>query len=463
MSLLPLCILLAFLITVLAVGLRHSLSIRNLRDYVLSPGFFSVAGLAFSIIATEIGSGSILGTLEKVHQHSMIYCYGLLGLGYQMMLTSILAPRVYRLGRKLSVGDIISDAYGDTARICTALFWLMFCTGIVAAQVAALGQLLSLLLPTSTEFNMVAGALVVMIYSGYCGIRAVVATDGIQAFVMLAGVTLLIGFGVEVIGGYGTLVQSVSVEKLIGHGDLGIAGAVSLFLSFALGDMLIPPVVQRILMARNSRQASVAFTLSALFIFPMVIGFGFLGLVGYVLAPSIVAGESFSFMLALLPDIGKSLVICGILAAVMSSADSYLNTAGVALSHDLLNTLVPRPISDRRRLFLARLATLLVGAVAVFLSLSGDHIMDLMLTAFRFWGPTVAVPLLVALYVRNTTSVQFFLPCCTGLSTVIAWEMLDVSNTLGLSSLIAGMAANALTCTVLVLFLRQGETGLYRS
>ncbi len=47
---------------------------------------------------------------------------------------------------------------------------------------------------------------------------------------------------------------------------------------------------------------------------------------------------SFQFMLnILLSDISKSLVICGILANVMSLADSYLNTAGVALYHGLIN------------------------------------------------------------------------------------------------------------------------------
>ncbi|MGY0218899.1 sodium:solute symporter family protein [Endozoicomonadaceae bacterium StTr2] len=449
-------VLLAFLVVTLGIGFKYCLHIRNLRDYALSPGFFGTAGLCLSLVATEIGSGSILGTLEKVHQDSMIYAYGLLGLSYQLILTSLLAPRIFRKGRIISVGDLIADAYGETARTCTALFWLLFCIGIIAAQTAAMGRLASLILPTPTTFNMIAGAMIIMAYSSYCGIRAVVATDTLQAFLIVAGLLLLLGVGLESLGGYQQLMSTIPTEKVIGFGELGIAGAVSLFLSFAIGDMLIPPVIQRVTMAKNSEQASGALVLAGLLVIPIIITCGMLGLIAHGIAPNLVSGDSFQFMLnTLLSDFTKSLVICGILAAVMSSADSYLNTAGVALSHDLLRPLFSKPLPEQRYLALARGCTLVIGSLALLLSLTGEDVMDLILYAFRFWGPTVAIPFLFSLFVRNTTPRQFFLPALAGLITVTLWEVMSLEQSLGLNSLIAGMAGNAIVATAL-LCLRQG-------
>ena len=450
-------ILLAFLVITLGIGFRYCLNIRNLRDYALSPGFFGTFGLCLSLVATEIGSGSILGTLEKVHQDSMIYAYGLLGLSFQLILTSLLAPRIFRKGSIISVGDLIADAYGETARTCTALFWLLFCIGIIAAQIAAMGRLAALLLPTSTTFNMITGAVVIMAYSSYCGIRAVVATDTLQAFLIFAGLLLLLGVGLESLGGYQQLMSTTPTEKVIGFGELGIAGAVSLFLSFAIGDMLIPPVIQRVTMAKNSEQASGALVLAGLLVIPIIITCGMLGLIAQSISPNLISGDSFQFMLnTLLSDFTKSLVICGILAAVMSSADSYLNTAGVALSHDLLKPLLGKSSPEKSRqeeqryLALARGCTLIIGSLALLLSLTGEDIMNLMLYAFRFWGPTVAVPLLFSLFVRNTTPRQFFLPALAGLITVTFWEVMSLEQSLGINSLIAGMTGNTLVATALL-------------
>src|SRR5690606_35693241 len=91
---------------------------------------------------------------------------------------------------------------------------------------------------------------------------------------------------------------------------------------------------------------------SGIFSFPFFVITGSIGLIAYLLNPSLdTANAAIPFVMGEVLPIGiKGLVVAGIISVSMSSADSFLNSAAVCLTHDVVKPLRQTPLSDRAEL-----------------------------------------------------------------------------------------------------------------
>ena len=137
---------------------------------------------------------------------------------------------------------------------------------------------------------------------------------------------------------------------------------ISLFLTFVLGETLVPPYVQRLFIGKDAKHVARGTMLSGIFSIPFFTIAGCIGLVALTIAPDLDPNKSLPYVVNTVLPIGlKGLVIAGIISIVMSSADSFLNSAAIAFTHDVVKPLREENLSEKHELLLSKIVTLFVG------------------------------------------------------------------------------------------------------
>lgn len=273
--------------------------------------------------------------------------------------------------------------------------------------------------------------------------RAVVLTDILQFSLLGIGMPLALWIGIRHVGGFVALEQAVPAGhlNLFNEHTTPIA-LVSLFLSFMLGETLVPPYVQRLLIGRNARATAEGSLYAGLFSIPFFAVTGLLGLVAVAIQPTLDANQALPFVIKTLLPVGlRGLVIASVISIVMSSADSFLNAASVALIGDVVNPLRRRPVSDRTGMRLAKLTTLGVGLGAVWFAMKIENVLDILLFSYNFWAPVILVPLVATLIGVKANRKTFLVGAFCGVVSLSIWHWL-LNDPQGIDGLVVGVIAN---------------------
>jgi SSS family solute:Na+ symporter len=137
------------------------------------------------------------------------------------------------------------------------------------------------------------------------------------------------------------------------------------------------------------------------------------------------------------------LAIAGILAVVMSSADSFLNSASVAFVNDIVNPLRKEKLSNRKGLLWARLATLVTETLAVIFAIRIQSLLGILLYAYNFWSPIILVPLASTMLGIKSSPLAFIAGASAGIGSAYGWNHL-LGAPGGFDGLLIGVFANFL-------------------
>jgi SSS family solute:Na+ symporter len=345
----------------------------------------------------------------------------------------------------ISVGDMMGDHYGAGAKVITGIFSMVVCAGILGAQVGAIGYIFNVFLGLDQIYGILIGCGIVIAYSTVGGMRAVVFTDIIQFIVLSVGIPLTLIVGIVKTGGLSALQAAAPATHFSFPGGYGTLTAfVSLFLTFVLGETLVPPYVQRLLLSKNARHTQKGTLWAGLFSIPFFAITGAIGLVALALNPELDPNLSMPYVIkTVLPAGVRGVVIAGVISIVMSSADSFLNAASVSFTNDVLGPLTRRKPDARRELLTVRMINLLVGVLAVVFAVRIESVLDILVYSYNFWSPIVLVPLVAAITGLKASPRCFFLGGGAGALGVVAWNIL-LENPLGIDGLIVGIIANGL-------------------
>ncbi len=218
---------------------------------------------------------------------------------------------------------------------------------------------------------------------------------------------------------------------------------VSIFLAFLLGDALIPPVIQRIQVAKHYFQAKRAFIFGAFLCLFLCIVASLIGICLYTLRPGL-AGEQLVPVLfdQFLPKVLQVMGVLAFLAVILSTTDSYLNSVAYTFVADVVMPLKLGPLSEKRKLHFARWATFLFGCFAFIVSITGQKAFDLLIHSYKFWGPIMMVPILYFLYQKYIQPRQLYFLWCLCFFTVVLWDFFKLEDLTTISSLVVGIGVN---------------------
>jgi SSS family solute:Na+ symporter len=403
-----------------------------------------------TLSASFIGGGFSTGNAADVFRFGILNIVALWGFSLKEILVArYIAPKMGQFPDAISVGDIMEKSYGKVGKVVTGLFSVLLCAGIVGAQVGTIGLIFKTFLKIEPIWGILIGCGIVITYSTVGGMRAVVLTDVIQFCVLAIGLPLVLVFGLLKVGGFSAIKAAVPAGHFSIPGEAMTIGAfLSLFLTFLLGETLVPPYVQRLFIGKNAAHTARGTMLSGIFSIPFFAITGAIGLVALALDPKLEPNLAMPYVIrTVLPAGVRGIVIAGMLSIVMSSADSFLNGAATSCINDVVKPLAKRSLTDRWELLLVKLTNFFAGIIAVIFAVSINSILGILKYAYHFWAPVILVPLAAVLLGFRATKAGFLAGTIAGVAGMLIWNRL-LKSPMGVEGLVIGVFCNLIAFTV---------------
>jgi len=344
------------------------------------------------------------------------------------------------------------DAYRSraTATVAGVLTFVLL-AGYAAAQLNAGSTALYVLFGWESWVGAVIGAVIVVAYCFAGGIRASIWTDAAQAFVMIGSMTILLLFAGARVGGPialldalaaadPSLVQWVPDDLALGFGLYFIG-----FMFGGLGAIGQPQIVIRTMAIRSPDDIARARVIYFLWFVPFSIAAVAAGLYGRVLLPDLTAGVPAADAAAaaelalprlgtlLLPGVFLGLLLAGVFAATMSTADSQVLACSAAVTQDVF----PR---WRRSYLASKIATITVTAGALAFALWGaDNVFSVVLGAWSLLGASLGPLMILRVWRFEIPGPIAVAMMIAGIATVLLWGASSYAG--AMFKLAPGMAA----------------------
>ncbi|MDR2416884.1 MAG: sodium:solute symporter family protein [Holosporales bacterium] len=435
-----------YLATTLIIGVWSGRKIDTFRSYAINDRNTSTLGLCLTIAATYIGGGSTIGMADKAFSSGIvfpvIYLIGSLNL---LFIGLLIAPKMEEyLDKAQTPGGLAGLFWGHPGEFIVGIVGLFYSLGRAAAQISAMGLIFQELLGISFEFGTCIGFGILIVYSSFGGIRAVVVTDAVQYALMAVLIPLITYFSLKHAGGMETILASVPADHLtLAPMREQPMRYIPILMSFLLF-FLSPVWMQRLLMGRDVRQIKKSFCISTLVTSGVFICSAIVGLSALVINSNISSQLAMPYMIQTVMPVGlKGLMIAGLLAVIMSTADSHLNVAGIIAVGDLIRSYCGN-LDERQMIRYSQYATLIFGVLALLVALRFKSIIDILLHSNGFWCGTVLVPLSVRLLGHKSSKYAFTWAAVTGGLVVFGWILFDLEKSCGIYSFFPGMLVNTI-------------------
>jgi SSS family solute:Na+ symporter len=449
LSVLDYCIVAAYLVGTLAIGLWIGRRLKTGHDFFLAGRSLPWWAVGFSLVATDIGGTDIIGVGGAAYAHGLaVGNFEWIGCIPAMIIAAfVFIPIFWRAGVS-TIPEFLERRFDARIRVALAACWLIFMACNIGIMLFASAKMMGVLFGWPVSLSVILTAALVGIYCTTGGLAAVVYTDVLQCVVMIAGCLLVLVLGTIDLGGVSALLEKVrQIETARG----ATAGAglehtalilpvdtkspfpwtgILFGLTFVLGPAYWignQAIVQRALGAKSEFEVKAAYVFGALMknLIPVIVAIP--GLIALAKFPELSeADTAFPTLVShVLPSGARGLFLAAFLAALMSSVDSYLNSAATLVTTDFYQRFFRRAASDESLLRVGRIATVLllawgIGFAFYVAQLEGTGIYAIFQTLMAFFqGPALAV-LLAGLLWRRATSTGAFVAFLSGVGMSVA-------------------------------------------
>jgi solute:Na+ symporter, SSS family len=445
-----LAIVIAYLLGVTALGVWFRREQQDARDYFLGGKSAPWWALAFSIVATETSTLTIIGTPALSYATNLTFIQLVFGyLVGRVLIVVLLLPGYFR-GEFFTAYALIEKRFGVRMRAVAASTFLVTRAVAEGVRVSAIALVVSVVLGTSEKLAVVIVIALTILYTFEGGMKAVIWTDVAQLLLYLTGSAVTLGFLLHVIPGgwYEVAHVAATAGNKLQFLDFSFSLATKYtFWSGVIGGSFLTmashgtdqTIVQRLLAARNENDSRKALLTSGGIVLVQFTLFLLVGVLLYAFAqhsPLLAAGERTDRVLPLflareMPVGLAGLMLASIVAVAMSNASGSLNS--LAASSILDFSMAAGRQDAKKLLSLSRWMTLVWGVVLMalgFVFMRWDKVLELGLTVASFpFGCLLGLFLLGTLDKRANTVGALAGMFCGLLATVVVWKFSSVAYT----------------------------------
>ncbi|MDT8428858.1 MAG: sodium/proline symporter [Pseudomonadales bacterium] len=456
------------LLLFVAVGLSSAFKARKTsQDYYLASRSVAPWLVGLSAVATNNSGYMFIGAIGYTYVTGLASIWLMLGWISGDFMASLYVHHRLRdaaaRSNASSYAGILSNWWGvdkessshyTQLRRLAAVITLMFLLTYASAQLLAGSKALSVLFGWPIWVGSVTGAIMVAAYCFAGGIRASIWTDAAQSIVMMVAMALLLFVAIDTLGGLSTVRDNLNAIPgfMTWYPEAlplpGIVGGILFAASWLFAGLSVigqPHIMIRFVTLADPRKmltARVYYYFWFTAFYAMAIGVGMLARL-YLDNPASFDEELALPMMAqqLLSPAMAGLVLAGIFAATMSTADSLILSCSSALSNDLL----PRRFESTT---IIKLSTLGITLLALLLTFSNQQsVFALVIMAWSGLASAFAPLLIILCMGKNPTEKQAIIMVLTGLATAILWRWLGLHNAVyeGMPGILSGLLIYALS------------------
>ena len=459
---------LAYLLVVLAIGIVAWRSTADLKDYILGGRRLGRWVTALSAQASDMSGWLLLGLPGYAYLAGLESLWLVVGLLAGTWLNWRLTARRLReateaYGDALTLPEYLQRRFADPSgglRLLGAAVVLLFFTFYTASGLVAGGKLFETVFGLPYVWAVMAGAGAVLAYTFLGGFLAVSWTDAFQGLLMFGALVVVAAIGVDAVGGFGGLermLEARNPEMLDAFTDaagepITVIAALSL-VGWGFGYFGQPHILARFMAARTSAQITDSRRIAVAWVTVALAAATVVGLTGaaYIDVPLEGADSEKVFMAmaaALLHPVVAGVCLAGILAAVMSTADSQLLVASSAVSEDLYRDWLRPSAGPGELLWVGRFAVVAIALIAFVLALDPDSkVLDLVAYAWAGFGASFGPTILASLYWPRMSRAGAYAGIIVGAVTVVVWKQLS-GGIFDLYEIVPGVVLSSLAVAI---------------
>ena len=425
------------------VAIRASAYVKTMREYAISSQNHPTAIAVIVVFAAWTGGGVTLGFAQQAFiSGSIVFLYALGHVLCYFIIARYLAPRFAPFHGMISVGDILATRYGLEGKVIAGLAGMCTSVIILGIQFMALAYSLEYFCNIPYPYGLIISLFVTLMHSSLGGLRSIAAVNTLQCIGLILAIPLISHIAINSIGGLEVFFHAITVQKY----SLSFSDSNAYIFLIFLIPILAPTTVQRLLMAKDTKQRQQSFYAAGLFNIPFLLSICIIGIVAYVSEPNLSSIESILYIAdTVLPSGIRGLAITSLFAIIISAASSHMHSASICCVHDVLKPLKLINLNDRQELICSIVATFFMGVCALVFALNSEKIVECILTSWELWVCLISVPLYTVLFKLNTTKTSFTISIIKGLGIFTIWYLTDISKHWGISNWLAGFFCNGLT------------------
>mgnify|MGYP001818861939 CR=1 FL=1 len=447
------------------IGLSSVLHSRGTKqDYYLASSSIPPSLVGLSAVATNNSGYMFIGVIGYTYATGLASIWLMIGWIFgDFLAATIVHSRLRKQTEytgEVSFAGVLSNWHGKPSpglqRLAAAIT-LLFLLAYSSAQLVAGSKALQALFGWPLWTGAVIGAVLVLAYCLAGGIRASIWTDAAQSVVMILAMGILLFSATQALGGIGAAITEMN--KVEGFMDLfpkdlvvpGLAGGILFAVGWAFAGMSVvgqPHIMVRFMTLNDASQmhrAKLWYYVWFIAFYAMATGVGMLSRI-YLSEPGTFDSELALPMMALevLPPFLVGLILAGVFAATMSTADSLILSCSSALTHDLL----PHNIEDTRLLKIGTgLITLLALVWALF---NKQSVFSLVIMAWSGLASAFAPLIFFKCFGGHPGKATSLVAVVVGLAVALGWRAMGWHTAIyeGMPGILAGLLVLSLPLLV---------------
>ncbi|MDD3214132.1 MAG: sodium/proline symporter, partial [Eubacteriales bacterium] len=356
-------------------------------------------------------------------------------------------------GDAITLPDFFAKRYHAKNKLLlsvAALIIVIFFIPYTASGFAACGKLFSSLFGVNYLLAMLISAIIIVAYTTLGGFLAASTTDFVQSIIMTVALVVVLVFGVRMAGGVDAVLENarslsgylslsaahnVNTGETSGYGFLTIVST----LAWGLGYFGMPHILLRFMAIKQERKLVLSRRVATIWVVISLAVATLIGVVGFGMTGtgriSLLEGSAsetiiikiaqllstYGFFFALLAGV----VLAGILASTMSTADSQLLAASSSISRNILEEAFGVKLSNKAGIVVARLTVLAIAVIAFLIALNPDSsVFRIVSFAWAGFGAAFGPVVLLALFWRRSNQWGALSGMLGGTAMVFVWKFL---------------------------------------
>ena len=363
-----------------------------------------------------------------------------------------------RANNSITLPEFFSNRFREKDKsimLLSAVFILIFFTVYASSCFVTCGKLFSTLFGTSYTSMLILGAVFVLLYTILGGFLAESASDFMQAIVMIVALAVVVILGTNKAGGIGSIIENAKsipgfleffglANPVVENGEQLVEAGKPVFgdalpygflsvcsmMAWGLGYFGMPQVLLRFMAIRKEKELGRSRRIAMVWVVISLSVAVFIGIVGRELYPvehlTKSGAESIFITLAtnsLIPILA-GFVMAGILAATISSSDSYLLIAASAFAKNIFQGVCKKNATDKQVMLVTRITLLVLALVGVVIALDEDSIIfQIVSFAWAGFGATFGPLMLFCLFWKRTNKAGAIAGMLGGAGMVFLWKL----------------------------------------
>lgn len=445
-----------YLIMMVVVGVICAKKTDNVGDFYLGGRKLGPFVTAMSAEASDM-SGWLLMGLPGVAYATGIADAAWTGIGLAIgtylnwLIVSKRIRKYSHVCNSITIPDFFSNRFRDSKKILTlisALIIIVFFIPYTGSGFSACGKLFNSLFGADYHIAMIISAVVIIAYTTIGGFLAASTTDFIQSIIMSVALIIVVVFGISSVGGvievmnhatsmpgYFSLTHTFDVLKQ----QTGDYGPLTIFstLAWGFGYFGMPHVLLRFMAINDSKKLKVSRRVATVWVVISLAVAIFIGVVGLAMTKNNVIdplADPETVIVVIANLLAKAdplaamvggLIIAGILASTMSTADSQLLAASSAVSENLFNQVFKIKTSEKTAMLIARITVVVIAIVGIVIAWDpNSSVFQIVSFAWAGFGAAFGPVVLTALFWKRTTKWGAFAGIFAGGAMVFIWKFL---------------------------------------